>query len=83
MNAFLLDAPAAARFLGVGERTFHALRRDPQFPADATVRLSPRCVRFRADRLREFVETLSMRASQPELEPERLRRARERRGRND
>jgi hypothetical protein len=75
LDAYLLDAPAAARYLGVGERTFHALRRDPAWPSDATVRLSPRCVRFRVDRLQEFAQALSLRHA-PEAEPDRLRLAR-------
>lgn len=72
----LLDAPAAASALHVSERTFHQIRRRSDFPRDAEVRLSPRCVRFRVEALNEFATRLAAETTTLS-EPEGLRHARE------
>jgi hypothetical protein len=72
----LTDAAGAADMLALCERAFHDLRKRPDFPADATVTLSPRCVRFRVSVLHRYCLELSTQAIL-QSEPERLRRARE------
>ena len=52
----LLSAPQAAQLLGISERRFHELRRDPKFPA--AVLLGPRCVRWHRAELIEFAQRL-------------------------
>ncbi|MCU0896723.1 MAG: hypothetical protein MUC55_04400 [Burkholderiales bacterium] len=52
----LLSAPQAAALLGISERRFHELRRDPGFPQ--AVLIGARCVRWHRDELAEYVKSL-------------------------
>jgi len=54
--ALLLAAPEAARYLGVSERTFHSLRRQPAFPR--AVVLGARSIRWNRDELTAFAQEL-------------------------
>lgn len=66
----LLDINEVAGALGVGRRTAYALRERPGFPKP--VALGSRVIRYRADDVRKFVETLAANAV-PAVEPEQLR----------
>jgi len=72
----LVDAAGAADLLSLSERSFHDLRRREDFPADATVVLSQRAIRFRVEALHRYCAALAAQAISI-TEPERLRRARE------
>jgi predicted DNA-binding transcriptional regulator AlpA len=52
----LLSAPEAARLLGISERRFHELRREPGFPQ--AVLLGARCVRWHRQELAEYARSL-------------------------
>jgi predicted DNA-binding transcriptional regulator AlpA len=52
----LLPALQAAQLLGISERRFHELRREPGFPA--AVLLGARCVRWHRDELAEYAKSL-------------------------
>jgi predicted DNA-binding transcriptional regulator AlpA len=54
--SILMAAPQAAQLLGVSERRFHELRRDPNFPK--AVVLGARCVRWSRAELTAYVECL-------------------------
>jgi hypothetical protein len=69
----LVDAPTAAAALSVSERTFHSLRKRPDFPQGCTVVLGSRCVRFRLDALHTFVKSV---AAAPRAEPKQLQQSR-------
>lgn len=68
----LIAVQDGATSLAISERSYHLLRSRPDFPKP--VRISPRCVRWRVDDLREWVRRL------PEVdrlaEPPHLRDAR-------
>jgi predicted DNA-binding transcriptional regulator AlpA len=67
----LLTAPEAARLLGISERRFHELRREPSFPA--AVLLGARCVRWHRDELAAYAKSLPRVTLLPE--PQHLRRS--------
>jgi hypothetical protein len=69
----LVDAAGAAIALCLSKRSFHRLRKRMDFPTNATVVLGPRCVRYRLEALQAFAASL---ASEPQREPEQLRRSR-------
>jgi predicted DNA-binding transcriptional regulator AlpA len=71
----LLNAPAAAAALSISERTFHSLRKRPDFPRSATVVFGPRCVRFRVDALRAFALSLGSAPRIDQKPPQRGHRA--------
>jgi hypothetical protein len=75
----LVDAPSAAAALSISERTFHSLRKRPDFPRHATVVLGPRCVRFRLDALCAFTSFL---VAIPRSEPRQLQESRKGRSEN-
>ena len=52
----LLSAPKAAELLGISERKFHELRREPGFPA--AFLLSRRCVRWHRQELDQYAKSL-------------------------
>jgi predicted DNA-binding transcriptional regulator AlpA len=52
----LLSAPQAAQLLGVSERKFHELRREPGFPS--AVLLGARCVRWHVHELAVYATSL-------------------------
>ena len=68
----LLSADAGADFIGVSERLFHELRREPDFPRAVVV--SKRCVRWKREELAAYVEKLPTVGAQPE--PLQLHRSR-------
>ena len=74
----LLDARGSAELLSICERAFHVLRRRPDFPCDAEVRLGPRAVRFRVDVLNRYAVELAGKAV-AHGEPEQLKRGRQKR----
>ena len=74
----LLDAVGSAQLLSLSERGFHLLRKRPDWPPDAEVRLGPRCVRFRVDVLRRYAAELAGKTV-ADGEPEQLKAARKRR----
>jgi predicted DNA-binding transcriptional regulator AlpA len=67
----LLSAPQAAQLLGISERRFHELRREPGFPA--AVLLGARCVRWHRDELAAYAKSLPRVTLMPE--PQHLRRS--------
>jgi hypothetical protein len=69
----LVDAARAAAMFGVSKRSFHRLRKRPDFPRNATAVLGPRCVRFHFQALQAFAQSF---ASAPHGEPEQLKRGR-------
>jgi predicted DNA-binding transcriptional regulator AlpA len=52
----LVSATQAAHLLGISERRFHELRREPGFPS--AVLLGVRCVRWHRDELAEYARSL-------------------------
>ena len=68
----LLSADEGADFIGVSERLYHQLRREPNFPR--AVLLSRRCLRWKREELAAYVEKLPTVGAQPE--PLQLRRSR-------
>ena len=77
-DTILTDAPGAGELFTLSERAFHELRKRSDFPPDAEVRLSPRCVRFRVDVLRRYAAELAAKTA-VQGEPEQLKRARQKR----
>ena len=77
-SAILVDVSEWARLWATSEMSIQRLRKDPDFPADATVQLGPRSVKFRLDRVIAFAQILAARR-QRQPEPERLRRSRKNR----
>jgi predicted DNA-binding transcriptional regulator AlpA len=69
-SSFLVAAPEGARLLGVSERRFHDLRRQPSFPA--AVVLGARCVRWHRDELGAYAKSLPRVTLLPE--PKHLQR---------
>ena len=67
----LLSAPQGAELLGISERRFHELRREPGFPA--AVLLSVRCVRWHRDELAAYAKSLPRVTVLPE--PKHLQRS--------
>lgn len=56
-GAYLVPAaPGGCRFLGISERAFHELRKDPSFPKPVV--LSKRCVRWRVADLIAYADRL-------------------------
>jgi len=55
----LVDVRTAATAFSVSQRTFHVLRNRPDFPGNATVVFSDRCVRFRVEALYRFALSLA------------------------
>lgn len=55
-ETILVDAPEGARLLGISERRYHQLRREPGFPA--AVVLGARCVRWHKDELAAYAKAL-------------------------
>jgi hypothetical protein len=74
----LVDAAGAADLLSLSERSFHDLRRREDFPADATIVLSQRAVRFRVEALHRYCAELAHK-NVTQGEPEQLQRARQKR----
>jgi hypothetical protein len=74
LGPVLANAQSAARIFSISERAFHNLRRRDDFPKDATVFLSERCVRFRVEALHQFAEVLASKRNRPE--PTQLQRSR-------
>lgn len=52
----LVTAPQGAELLGISERRYHELRREPGFPA--AVLLGARCVRWHRHELAEYARGL-------------------------
>ena len=77
-ETILTDARGAAQRFALSERSFHMLRKRPDFPQDAEVRLGPRAVRFRVDVLIRYAAELSTK-SIVHAEPAQLKRARQKR----
>jgi hypothetical protein len=75
-DTILTDARGAGELFTISERGFHMLRKRPDFPPDADVRLGPRAVRFRVDVLVRYATELSAK-SIAQGEPEQLKRARQ------
>jgi hypothetical protein len=69
----LVDAAGAAVALCLSKRSFHRLRKRKDFPTNATVVFGPRCVRYRLEVLQAFAASMT---SEPQGEPEQLRRSR-------
>jgi len=69
----LVNAAHAAAMFGVSKRSFHRLRKRPDFPPNATAVLGSRCVRFHFETLKAFAQSF---ASAPKGEPEQLKRSR-------
>ena len=65
----LFSAPQSERLLGISERRFHELRREPGFPA--AVLLGARCVRYHRSELATYAKGLPRVTVLPE--PKQLR----------
>lgn len=74
-NALLLDAKEGAALLGIGERTFHNLRKRNGFPLPVSGLLTSRVVRWRRSDLEAFVAALPTARANLE-EPAQLQRGR-------
>ncbi len=60
----LVSAVEAADSLGVSERKFHELRKDPAFPKPVSLG-GPRCLRWRTDQLGSWAHSLPVAAPAP------------------
>jgi predicted DNA-binding transcriptional regulator AlpA len=77
-TALLVSAVDGAGLLGVSERTFHALRRRPDFPRAR--QLGPRCMRYSVEELRAWASALP--AQGPQAVPRSLAQKRKPKGDN-
>lgn len=53
----LLSAVEAANIIGVSERKYHALRKNPDFPKPTV--LGPRCLRWHVEDIQNWVRNLA------------------------